>query len=183
MYIIGKKRAILKRIYEVLRETPLSALREMLPDEMILEACDDAGYKFRRRRYGPVFTAFHFLLQAVQRDGSFAGTWQEHAVTVMSEMGIGDCRFNSSAMSQARSRFPKAVFESLIRIFCERAAASYPSWKGMRLLAFDTTTVSMPAEEALFEHFGRHKSRGKEVRYPIGTFCALLAVGTSLILD
>jgi len=59
----------------------------------------------------------------------------------------------------------------------------FDRWRGMRLLALDSTTVSMPAEGALFEHFGRHKARGRQVRYPLGTFCALLAVGTSLILD
>ena len=55
----------------------LTALREMLPDEKVLEACRSCGYEYRERLYGPVVTVFHFLLQAVQREESFAGTWQE----------------------------------------------------------------------------------------------------------
>jgi len=60
---------------------------------------------------------------------------------------------------------------------------SFSTWEGLRLLALDATTVSMPREEELFEHFGAHKARTTTVRYPLGTFCSLLAVGSSLLVD
>jgi len=60
MDIIGKK-IILKSIFEVLRETPFTALRQMLTHKMILHACAEAGHTFRERKYGPVFTVLDFL--------------------------------------------------------------------------------------------------------------------------
>jgi len=180
---IGKRDKVLKSIFEVLQEAPLTALRQKLSDRMILQACFEAGYTFRRRKYGPVCIVFHFLLQAIQREESFAGTWQEIAGKGAAQMGLDELSFNSSAISQARSRFPKAAFDSLVNMFYRVDKSCFGRWRGMRLLALDSTTVSMPAEDALFEHFGRHKARGREVRYPLGTFSALLSVGTSLILD
>ena len=56
-------------------------------------------------------------------------------------------------------------------------------WKGLRLLALDGSTVSMPREPALFEHYGAHRARTTAVRYPLARFCSLLAVGTSTIVD
>ena len=180
---IGKRERVLKSIFEVLQETPLTALRQKLSDGMVLQACADAGYEFRRRKYGPICIASHFLLQAIQREESFAATWQEIAANAAGQMGLDELSFNSSAISQARSRFPKAAFDSLVKMFCAVNKSRFDKWRGMRLLALDSTTVSMPAEDALFEHFGRHKARSRKVRYPLGTFSALLSVGTSLILD
>jgi len=183
MSYIGKREKVLKGIFEVLQETPLTAFRQKLPDEMIFEACAEAGYSFRRRRYGPACTVFHFLLQAIQREESFAGTWAEIASNAAGQIGVKELGYNSSAISQARSRFPKAAFDLLVKKFFSVEGLSFDMWRGMRLLALDSTTVSMPSEDSLFSHFGRHKARGREVRYPLGTFCVLLAVGTSLILD
>jgi len=154
----------------------------MLPDKDILGACTQAGYAFRRRLYGPIVTVFHFLLQALQREESFAGTWEELWSSVIATMGMDKCKFNSSALSQARSRFPKAALKVLVRKACKISEKRFSLWRGFRLLALDSTTVSMPAEKELFEYFGRHHARGVAVRYPLGTLCSLLAVGNSLIV-
>ena len=42
-----------------LRQTPLGAVREILPDRAILEACQACGHTFRRRQYDPVVTVLH----------------------------------------------------------------------------------------------------------------------------
>ena len=59
-----------------LRQSPLGAVREMLPDSAILEACRACHHEFRRRQYDPVVTVLHYLAQALQREESFAATWQ-----------------------------------------------------------------------------------------------------------
>jgi len=180
---IGKKSVSLEHISRALREAPLPALRQMLPDKDILQACAETGHFFRRRLYDPVVTVFHFLLQAVQREESFAATWEELWSSVIVTMGMGECKFNSSALSQARSRFPKAALDTLVKKACNISEARFSPWRGFRLLALDSTTVSMPAEKALFEYFGRHRAHGVAVRYPLGTLCSLLTVGNSLIAD
>ena len=67
----------LERVCRMLREAPLVALRKQLTDRQILSACRACGHDFRRRRHDPVVTVFHFLAQAIQREESFAATWQE----------------------------------------------------------------------------------------------------------
>jgi hypothetical protein len=57
-----------------------------------------------------------------------------------------------------------------------------PTWKGLRVKALDCSTVSMPREKELFEHFGAHKARSTTVRYPLATCAFLLEVGSSLAL-
>jgi len=74
---IVQSRATHEEIRTALRQCPLVALREMLTDADILETCQAYGHTFRRRRYGPVVTVLHFLAQALQRESSFAATWQQ----------------------------------------------------------------------------------------------------------
>lgn len=183
LYDVGKKTGSLEDVSRGLREAPLPALRQMLKDEDILDACEEAGHEYRRRMYGPVVTVFHFLLQAIQREGSFAATWEEIWATVISEFGLKHCKCNSSTLSQARSRFPKAVFDILIGNACEVEEGMCEEWRGYRLLGLDCGVVSMPREKELFEHFGTHRARSTAVRYPLGTFCSLLSLGSMLMVD
>jgi hypothetical protein len=183
MSAIGKKKRSLKGICEVLQESPLTAVRHTLTDEMIIDACKDVGYKFRRRKYSPVCTVFHFLLQAIQREESFAATWAEMASAGIVAGGIDGFAFYSSSIAQARSRFPQAAFDSLLKTLCAVDTLSFDVWRGRRVVALDATTISMPGQKELLSHFGTGTGRGAAVRYPLGTLCALLTVGTSLIID
>ena len=180
---IGKRKAYLEKISGILRESPLSALRQMLPDQEILGACQEVGHRFRNRLYDPVVTLFHFLLQAIQREESFAASWQELWTNAASEVGLEKRRFNSSALSQARSRMPTAALDLLVRRACSVREEGFSMWQGFRLLALDATSVSMPREAELFKHFGAHKARTTTVRYPLASFCSLLAVQSSLLVD
>ena len=64
---IDHRGAELEEIRTRLREAPLCAIRQMLPDEMVLRACREHSYSWRRRMYGPVATVLHYLAQAIQR--------------------------------------------------------------------------------------------------------------------
>ena len=121
----------------MLREAPLTALREMLPDGEILTACEAVGHRFRQRLYDPVVTVFHFLLKAVQREESFAATWQELWTNVASQLGWDGYPFSSAALCQARSRLPKEVFDILVTGACAVDEGRFCIWRGLRLLALD----------------------------------------------
>ena len=180
---IGKRRAYFERISGILRESPLSALRQMLPDNDILSACGEVGHRYRNRVYDPVVTVFHYLLQAIQREESFAASWQELWANAALDLGLGNVPFSSSALSQARSRMSLSALEILVRRALAVKEQDSSTWQGFRLLALDCTTVSMPREKELFEHFGVHKARRTTVRYPLGTFSSLLAVKSSHLVD
>ena len=182
---IDRSEAELERIREELGEAPLVAIRELLKDQEILEACQACEYEFRDRRYGPVVTVFHFLAQAIQRENSFAATWQELWTPLAATFpDVAAAPFEPSGLSHARARLPQGVLERLAAQACARTReVEVERWHGLRLLALDCSTVSMPRGEDLFQHFGKHRVRNTTIRYPVATFAALLCVGNSLFLD
>lgn len=185
MSIIGSASTTSQEIRDMLRQAPLSAIRQELTDRDILNACKACGYVFRERRYGPVLTVFHFLAQAIGREDSFASTFQELWTPLLSAFpDLAAHHFDPSGLTHARSRLPGEVMWKLAQEACARTSElSLPGWKGFRLLALDCSTVSMPRQRELFEHFGHHYARTTTVRYPLATFGVLLHVGSLLIMD
>ncbi|MFO7900971.1 MAG: IS4 family transposase [Planctomycetota bacterium] len=173
----------LERIRRMLRQAPLVALRERLTDRLILAACRECGHRFRERRYGPVVTVLHFLAQALQREESFAATWQDLWTPLAAACPELDlARPDPSGLTHARARLPRAVMERLAADMCEQSDETVSKrWRGYRLRALDTATVSMPRGAALFEHFGTHRARSTTVRYPLGTVAMLLNLDPCLI--
>ncbi len=157
-------------IRQSIREAPLVAIRELLTDRGILDACAVCGYTFRQRLYGPVVTVLHFIAQALQREESFAATWQELFTPLAADFPeIGIDGFRLSGLTHARKRLPKSVLQQLALESCRKAQAlTVDLWKGFRLLAIDGTTVSMPREAALFEHFGQHQASLRSTVRQIG---------------
>ena len=174
-----------EEIRSVLRQSPLGALRNILTDAHILAACRHCGHTFRRRRFDPVVTVLHFLAQALQRDHSFAATWQ--LLWTPLAAGFPELAFHTpatSALTHARTRLPQAVLQHLADQACARAAdQATTTWRGLRLRALDASTLSMPRQKPLFDFFGAHRARTTTVRYPLATFACLLDLSTSLILD
>jgi hypothetical protein len=167
-----------------LRESPLAAVRQMLPDRAILDACRVCGHTFRRRLYDPVVTVLHYLAQAIQREHSFAATWQELWAPLAADLPqVADAAPDPSAFTHARGRLPTAVLQTLAAQAIHGPDTPADRWRGFRLLAFDGTTVSMPRAAALFDHYGAHRARSTTVRYPLARCCSLLAIGTSTIVD
>ena len=62
-------------ISSCLASIPLSAIRQMLPDRAILQACRDAEYSFRHRLIIPVVTVLHTILAAIWPEESFSASW------------------------------------------------------------------------------------------------------------
>jgi len=181
---IVNRQATTEEIRTMLRESPLGAFRQMLPDAAILEACRTCGHEFRKRLYDPVVTVLHYLAQAVQREQSFAATWQELWTPLAADFPeVAGAAPGLSALTHARARLPKGVMRQLTGTAVREAPPQAARWRGRRLVAFDSTTVSMPREASLFEHYGAHRARTTTVRYPLARFCSLLAVGTSTLID
>jgi hypothetical protein len=179
---IVHRRPELEEIRTRLREAPLAAIRRMLPDRMIVDACREHGYEWRERLYGPVVTVLHFLAQAIQREESFAATWQELWTPLAADFpGVAESGPEQSALTHARARFPKEVLATLAERACRDATAPAVTWKGLRLKAVDGTTVSMPREPALVRHFGLHNTKHGKTKYPLARFVSLLDLGTCTI--
>jgi len=177
--------ATVEEIRTALREAPLGPVRGMLTDATIYRTCRDCGYRFRRRTFDPVVTVLHFLVQAIQREESFAATWQELWTPLAADFPeLASTKPARSSLTHARSRLPAPVMQALAGKVCgQTPREACESWRGFRLVALDGTTTSMPREDELFDHFGAHRARTTTVRYPLARFVSLLAVGSSAILD
>lgn len=181
---IVNRRVTPEEIRTMLRESPLGAFRQMLPDAAILDACRACGHEFRERLYGPVVTVLHYVAQAVQREQSFAATWQEFWGPLAADFPeVARAAPDYSALTHARARLPRGVMHQLAGAAVRETPPQAARWRGRRLVALDSTTLSMPREAALFEHYGAHRARTTTVRYPLARFCSLLAVGTSTLID
>ena len=167
-----------------LRQTPLGGVRQMLPDSAILDACQACKHRFRRRRYDPVVTVLHYLAQAFQREESFAATWHDLWAPAAADVpAVAQAPPDTSGLTHARCRLPAGVLQTLAARAIRQTEQRGGRWRGLRLLALDGTTVSMPRSAALFAHYGAHRARTTTVRYPLARFCSLLGVGTSAIVD
>lgn len=181
---IVNRRATAEEIRAMLRQSPMGAVREMLPDAAILDACREAGHTFRRRLYDPVVTVLHYVAHGLQREESFAATWQEFWVPLAADFPeVASAPPDPSALTHARGRLPIAVMQRLAADALRHTEDRANRWRGFRLRALDGTAVSMPRAAALFEHYGTHRVRHGAVRYPLARFCCLLDVGASTIVD
>ena len=177
-----------EEICRILRQAPMVALRQLLTDQDILDACQACRHTYRDRRYGPVVTVLHYLAQAINREESFASTWQDLFAPLageLPELELPDA--DPSGLTHARGRLPMGVMTILTKQACRRADDIVPPrWKGMNLNALDCSAISMPDEKSLHAYFGTPtiKRWGKrKARYPVGTLAVLLQIGTSLIRD
>ena len=181
---IVHRHATVEEISLMLRQLPLGALRQMLPDAAIIEACRACDHTFRRRLCDPVVTVLHYLAQALQREESFAATWQELWTPLAADFPeLARSAPKHSALTHARTRLPKAVLQNLATRAIRETSDLADRWRGLRLLALDGTTLSTPRTAELFAHYGVHRARGTAVRYPLVRFCSLLAVGAATLLD
>jgi hypothetical protein len=180
---IDHRSAELEEVRARLREAPLCAIRQMLPDSDILCACRGHGYEWRRRKYGPVVTVLHFLAQAIQREESFAATRHELRTPLAAEFpGVAASGPEHSGLTHARGRFPEEVTATPAERACRDAPDGGARWKGLRLKAIDGTTESMPREDMLCEHSGRRNTKHGPTRFPLARFVSLLDVETCTIM-
>ncbi len=80
----------------------LNALRELLPDQVIREICEESKYYFRSRLLSPLVTIFHMIGAAISREGSFQSSWHLNAQTGQ-----------SGSLAKARKRLPLNVWEGI----------------------------------------------------------------------
>jgi Transposase DDE domain len=172
---IGNKRSDLEEIRKRFEEGQLNALRDILPDKVILQACIDNGMDYRKRLLTPIVTVFHYLATALWPEQSFQSSASAH-----------DIRVSSSSMSKARQRLPLEIMDTLFKYvskICEEQAASEAEYKGLRVVLFDGTGVSMEDNSELFEEFGTASSKHGKSKFPVAKLVAACLANTRTILS
>lgn len=150
----------LEQIRKQLESGQLNAVREILPDRVIGQICEDCQYYFRTRLLTPLVTVFHMISAGISREGSFRSAWHLNGQTGQ-----------SGSLAKARKRLPLQVWERIHFWMMEEIGnegLAEERWRGHRVIGIDGTCVSMSDEPDLFEHFGRRWGNYGYARFPLG---------------
>lgn len=143
-----------------------------LADEAILQACVDAGHRWRERDLGPVTTIKMFLVQILF--GNVACNFVPH---------LANKDVTGSAYCEARGRLPlKALGLLLSRCTTKMAEGVRDTgrWLGHRLFLVDGSGFSMPDTDELRDHFGQPGAQATGCGFPTAHWLALVHFGSGL---
>lgn len=149
----------LKEFREQLESGQLNAVRELLPNEVIKQICEDCQYYFRTRLLSPLVIVFHMISAGISREGSFQSAWH-----FSGQSG------QSGSLAKGRKRLPLKVWEEMDQWMIreiEEEQAGENRWRGHRMIGVDGTCGSMSDEAELVKHFGRSKGQHGASRFPI----------------
>ena len=135
----------LEQVRKEIESGQLNALRELLPNGVIKQICEECGYYFRTRLLTPLVTVFHMIGAGISRDGSFQSAWQMNGQTG-----------KSGVLSEARKRLPLGVWSRLHQWIVQevkKESGFKQLWRGHRMIGIDGTCVSMSDEPELIEVF------------------------------
>ena len=141
----------------------------------MLALCREGGYPWRARRLDPVTTVQLFLLHILQSH------------TACSHLPrLGAQRLTASAFCQARTRFPRVVWQLRLRrtsAVCEQTTHDEGRWRGHRPVLVDGSSLSMPDTPALQESCGQPSGQRPGCGFPVAHLLALLHAGTGFLLE
>lgn len=152
-----KKKLEEKRIE--LESGQLNAVREIIPDRVIAQICEDCQYYFRTRLLTPLVVIFHMISAGISREGSFCSAWHLNG-----QVG------QSGSLAKARKRLPLEIWQRIHSWMVqeiENEDLVKNRWHGHRVIGVDGTCVSMSDEPELFEYFGRRKGNYGFARFPL----------------
>jgi hypothetical protein len=158
-------------VTQILQQFKQSWCREV-EDEAILQACAEAGHKYRKRSLDPVTTIKLFLLQILH--GNVACNFVPH---------LGGKDVTGSAYCAARGRLPVQIFEMLLTRCTAKMAECVRDtglWLGHRLFMTDGSGFSMPDTKELREHFGKSSKVREGCGFPTARWLALVHFGSRL---
>jgi hypothetical protein len=150
-------------------------LAQVLDAAQITAACQEAGYRFRRRLLDPVTTIHLFVLQILKGNCAIARL-KDFSTKV----------FTEAAYCKARVRLPLQVLQALLRRI---GAAVRPTiddtgrWHGHRTFHIDGSSFSMPDTPALQKEFGQPGNQRPGCGFPVAHLLALFHAGTGFVLQ
>lgn len=168
------RRRKLEQIREQLESGQLNAVRELLPDRVIQQICEDCQYYFRTRLLTPLVTVFHMISAGINREGSFRSAWHLNGQTGQ-----------SGSLAKARKRLPLQVWQRIDSWMIkeiENEDLAKDRWRGHRVIGVDGTCVSMSDESELFARFGRRKGNYGFARFPLARVVVAFDLQTMILL-
>lgn len=184
---VGTSRPNSETFCEKFEQVTFNAIRNVLPDEVVVRACQEIGYTYRERKITPVLTVLHMLLAAIWPEDSLHASWCVMWETFVSHFPEvqGHCP-SRGRVAEARARVPMGLWQRVFTWVRERAqepSAAFDRWKGHRVVLADGTCVSMADQPELKKAFGVNTGRHGAGRYPLARVVTLCLAETRVILN
>ena len=146
---------------------------QLLPDDVITDACCKAAHRWRRRKFDPVTTIHLFVLQVL--NGNTAILHLRHLV---------GSTLNAAAYCRARMRVPLAVYETLLDYTAQAASQGCaPVFAAMRVFLVDGTSSLAPDTPSVRKLFHQPANVRAGCGYPMAKVLALFDAASGAILQ
>lgn len=171
-------------------QVPGLAFANVLAEEDIQQACDEAGVHFgqaddgQKVVYTPAVTLWAFLSQVLfkgEQRSCLAAT--ARVVVFMAALGIR-ISDNTGAYCRARAKLPETFLERLtldVARGCEPLVSKKWLWHHRHVYLADGTTVSMPDTEENQEAYPQPDTQKQGVGFPIARMAVLLSLATAMV--
>lgn len=173
--------------FRKLEVSTFNSIRNILTDQDIHRACQEAQYEYRNRRISPVVTVLHMVLAAIWPEESFQAGWQVLWNGVVSKFtGLAGHSPARNKVAEARKRLPRRFWDTLFDILAQKGqglSKSYAFWKGHRVMLADGTCVSMPDEPELVKEFGVNTGFHGKGKYPLARILTLCLAQTMTVIS
>jgi hypothetical protein len=149
-------------------------LQPIVSDADILDACRQAGHRWRQRLLDPVTTVHLFVLQIL------------HFNTALTHLRhLAKYPVKPAAFCKARMRLPLSVLQSLL---AKTAAAARskdvpPAWNGLRAYLVDGSSTICPDTPMLQKAFGQPKNQKVGCGFPVPKLLGLFDAFSGMILE
>lgn len=183
---IGKVTAKSSTLSQNLESVTFNSIRKVLPDTTIRNACNQAGYGYRKRIITPIITVLHMIIAAIWPEDSFTASWQllwaSFSANSPSKAGKSPSR---GTVSNARKRLPLKVWEKITARLSEQGQScseSLDKWRNHRLVAVDGTCLTVPNSEELCDTFDLCKGDTGPKLYPLVRMVCVSIVETMMVI-
>jgi Transposase DDE domain len=159
---------------------------ELLSEETIRSALDEAGIKFRERIFTPAVTFWAFLSQSIAGEDTSCQDAVSRVLVDRVARGKRPCSTDNNSYCQARQRLPEMAIANLTRQTGQqlhRDAQEDWLWHRRRVTIVDGSTATMPDTPENQAEFPQGKSQKPGLGFPILRFVLLLSLSVGTVLE
>lgn len=150
-------------------------LRPFLPEQQIVDACRQAGHRWRDRLLDPVTTVHLFILQIL------------HFNTALTHLRLlARKSITAGAYCKARMRLPLAALQDLLRSSSAAMRVRNGTqglWHGLRAFLVDGSSSIAPDTPELQKEFGQPKGQKPGCGFPVPKLLGLFDAFSGLIIE
>ncbi|MCX5355835.1 IS4 family transposase [Streptomyces mirabilis] len=157
----------------------MGELTQVIDPQLVDAVLEETGTREQRVRLLPARVVVYFVLALVFFErSSYRAVWNKLGTGLC---GVAAARPCASSLSRARRRLGSAPLHRLFEILAGPVATRAQTgsfYRGLRVVAVDGTTLSIPDEETVTWHFPKHCGPVLEFGYPLLRLVALVECGT-----